>query len=210
MSVLSSKRPHHQGVEHGMANDRWNGAPTLPAAQTVDNAGNNRQCQIDSATGVSNCKYGRHEEHDANLKCSFPAQVSSYKKKAVIHQAPKKQFFCYRRDEYRPQYFSCGHLSIDGQIPLPHTDPEQRKHGDRRKRRPLNGPAVYTLQRQDQSLVCAAHLPSEFPECNREQPYDPPIGNSHTHHCEAPRGQPRNWQPLPPPFHPERSRNDYF
>jgi hypothetical protein len=43
MSVLSSERPHDQGVEHGMANNRWNDAAALQATQTIDNAGNGRQ-----------------------------------------------------------------------------------------------------------------------------------------------------------------------
>ena len=107
MSVLSSERPHDQGVEHSMANNRWNDAPALPATQTIDNASNGRQCQIDSAASVGNCKYGRHEEHDESLKCSFRMQLSPYKEKAVIHQAAKEKLFCYWRDEYRPQHFSC-------------------------------------------------------------------------------------------------------
>jgi hypothetical protein len=210
MSALSSERPHDQGIEHGMANNRWKDAPALPAAQTIDNASNDRQRQIDSAASMSNCKYERYAEHDQSLKSSLRVQPSTYNEKAVIHQAAKEELFCYWRDEYRPEHFSCRHLSVDGQVPILHTDPEQREEGDRRKRCPLNCSAIYTPQRQDQSLVRAADLPSEFPKSNCEQPYDPPIGNSHTHHCEAPRRQPRNWQPLPPPFRPERLRNDYF
>ena len=87
MSVLSSERPHDQGVEHSMANDRWNDAPAFPAAQTVDNASDDRQCQVDPAASVSDPKYGRHEEHDENLISSFPSQVSPYTTKAAIHQA---------------------------------------------------------------------------------------------------------------------------
>ena len=64
MIVLSSERRHDQGVKDRMANDRWNDAPALPAAQTVDNTSNNRQFQIDPATSVGNCKYKRHAEHD--------------------------------------------------------------------------------------------------------------------------------------------------
>jgi hypothetical protein len=210
MSVLSSERPHDQGVEHSMANDRWNDAPAFPAAHTVDDASNDRQCQVDPAASVSDPKYGRHEEHDENLISSFPSQVSPYKEKAAIRQAAKKQLFCYRRDEYRPHYSPCGHTSVNGQAPVLHIDPEQREEADRRERRPLNGPTVYTLQRQDRSLVRAAHLPSESPKRNCKQTYDPPIGNSHTHHCESPSRQPSNWQPLPPPFHSERLRNDYI
>ncbi len=210
MSVLSSESPHDQGVEHCMANNRWNHAPALQATQTVDNGSDGGQCQIDSAASMSNCKYGRHAEHDENLKSSLRVQPSSYKEKAVIHQAAKEELFCYWRDEYRPEHFSCGYLCVDRQIPLPHTDPEQHEEGDRRKRRPLNSSAVHALQRQGPSLVRAARLPSEFPKCNCNEPYDPPIGNSHTHHCEAPRRKPRNWHPLPPPFHPERLRNDYL
>ena len=48
MSVLSSERPHDQGVEHCMANNRWYDAAALQATQTIDNAGNGRQCQINS------------------------------------------------------------------------------------------------------------------------------------------------------------------
>ena len=210
MSPLSSERPHDQGVEHSMANNRWKDTPALPAAQTIDNASNDRQRQIDSAASMSNRKYERYAEHDQSLKSSLRVQPSTYKEKAVIHQAAKEELFCYWRDEYRPEHFSCRYLSVDGQIPILHTDPEQGEEGDRRKRCPLNCSPVYTPQRQDRSLVRAAHLPSEFPKCNGEQPYDPPIGNSHTHHCDAPRRQPPNWQPLPPPFHPERLRNDYF
>jgi hypothetical protein len=210
MSVLPSERPHDQGVEHSMANDRWNDAPAFPAAQTVDNAGNDRQCQVDPAASVSDSKYGRHEEQDENLISSLPSKVSPYKKKAVIHQAPKKQLLCYRRDEYRPQYFPCGHTTVDRQAPVLHKDPEQRKKADRRERRPLNGHTAYTLQRQDRSIVRAAHLPSESPKHNCKQTYDPPIGNSYTHHCESPSRKPSTWQPLPPPFHSERLRNDYI
>jgi len=210
MSLLSSERPHDQGIEQSMANNRWNDTAALQTTQTIDNASNDRQCQVNSAASVSDCKYGRHEEHDEGFKSPFRAQLSSYKEKAVIHQAAKEELFGYGRDEYRPQHFSCGHLSIDGQIPLLHADAEQQKEGDRRERRPLNSRAIHPLKRQDRSLVRAAHLPSEFPKCNCEQPYYPPIGNSHTYHREAPRYQPRNWQPLPPPFHSERSRNDYF
>ena len=133
MIVLSSERPHDQGVKDSMANDRWNDAPALPAAQTVDNASNDRQFQIDSAASVGNCKYERHEEHDENLKCSFRAQVSSYKEKAVIHQAAKEQLLRYWRDEYRPQHLSRWHLSIDRKTPVVHTYPEQREESDRRK-----------------------------------------------------------------------------
>src|SRR5260370_23180445 len=108
-----------------MANNRWNDAPALQATQTIDNASNGRQCQIDSAASVSDCKYGRDEEHDESFKCSFRVQLSSYKEKAVIHQAAKEELFCYWRYEYRPQHFSpCRHFSIDGQIPLLHTEPE--------------------------------------------------------------------------------------
>lgn len=210
MSALSSEHPHDQGIENSMANDRWNDTPAFPATQTVDDASNHRQCQIGSGASVSTCKYRCHEEHDKKLECSFPAQLSSYYKKAVIHQAAKEELFCYWRDEYRPQHFSSWYLSIDRQIPLLHTDPEQREESECREHRPLNCPAAHALQRQDRSLVCAAHLPGEFPKCNRKQPYDPPIGDSHTDHCETPRCQPRNWQPLPPPFHSERLRNDYF
>ena len=209
MSVLSSEGPHDQGVKHSMANNRWNDAPALQATRTIDNASNGRQCQINSCASVSDCEYGRHEEHDESLKGPFRAQLSSYKEKAVIHQAAKEELFCYWRDEYRPQHFSSGYPSIDRQIPLLHTDPEQQEESDRRKRSPLNSPAVHTLQRQDRGLVRAAHLPSQFPKRNRKQPYNPPIGDSHTHHYEAPRRQPRNWQPLLPPFHSERLRDDY-
>ena len=210
MSVLSSERPHDQGVEHSMANNRWDDAAALQATQTIANACNCRQCQINSVASMSNCKYESYAEHDQSLKSSLRVQPSTYKEKAVIHQAAKEELFCYWRDEYRPEHLSCRYLSVDGQIPILHTAPEQREEGNRRKRRPLNCCAFYTPQRQDRNLVRAAHLPSEFPKCNCEQPYDPPIGNRRTHHCEAPRRQPRNWQPLPPPFHPERVRNDYF
>ena len=210
MSGLSFERPHYRGVEHSVANNRWNDAAALQATETIDNASNGRQCQINSGASVSNRKYGGHEEHDENLKCTFRAQLSSYKEKAVIHQAAKEELFCYGRDEYRPQHFSWRYPSIDGQVPLLHADAEQQEEGDRRERRPLNSRAIHPLQRQDRSLFRAAHLPSEFPKCNCEQSYDPPIENSHTHHCEAPRCQPRNWQPLPSPFHFERSENDYF
>jgi hypothetical protein len=210
MNVLSSERPHDQSVEHSMANNRRNDAATFQATQTVDNASNGRQYQINSGASVSDCKYGRHEEHDENLKCPIRTQLSSNKEKAVIHQSAKEELFCYWRNEYRPQHFSRWYLSIDRQIPLLHTDPEQREEGECLERRPLDCAAAHALQREDRSLVRAAHLPSEFPKCNCEQPYDPPIGNSHTHHCEAPSRQPRNWQPPPPPFRPERLRNDYF
>ena len=156
MIVLSSESPHEQGVEHSMANNCWNDAPALQATQTVDNASNGRQCQIDSAASVSNCKYGRHEEHDESLEGPFRAQLSSYKEKAVIHQAAKEEFFCYWGDEYRPQHFSSWYFSIDRQIPLLHTDPEQREEGDRRERRRSNCAAVYTLQRQNWSPVRTA------------------------------------------------------
>jgi hypothetical protein len=210
MSALSSESPHDQGVEQSMANNRWDDAPGPQAAQTIDNASNGRQCQIDSAAGVSNCKYGGYEEHDESLKYPFRAQLSSHKEKAVIHQAAKEELFGYWRDEHRPKHFPCRYLSIDRQIFLLHADPEQQEEDGRRKRRPLNSPAVHTLQRQDWSLVRAAYLPSEFPKCNGKHPYDPPKGDSHTHHCEAPRRQPRNWQPPLPPSHTERLRNDYF
>jgi hypothetical protein len=210
MIVLSSKRPHDQGVKHRMANDCRNDAPALPAAQTVDNASNDRQFQIDSAASVGNRKYECHAEHDENLKRSFPSQVSSYKEKSVIHQAAKEQLLCYRRDEYRPQHFSRRHLSIDRQTPAGHAYPEQCEEADRRERRRLNCAAVYRLQRQCWSPVRTAHLPSEFPKPNREQAYHPPIGNSRTHHSQAPRRQPCNRKPLPPPFHPGRLRHDYF
>ena len=210
MIVLSSERPHDQGVKHSMANDRWNDAPALPAAQTVDNASNHRQFQIDSAPSVGNRKYGRHAEHNENLKCSFPSQISSYKEKSVIHQAPKEQLLRYWRDEYRPQHFCRRHLSIDRQTPAVHAYPEQREESDRGERRRLNCPAVYALQRQHWSPVRTAHLPSEFPKPNREQAYHPPIGNSRTHHSQAPRRQPCNRKPLPPPFHLGRLRHDYF
>jgi hypothetical protein len=210
MSVLSTEIPHDKGVEHSMANNRWNDAPALQTTHAIDKTGNGRQRQINSGTSVSDCKYGSHEEHDEGLKCSFRVQLSSYKEKAVIHQSAKEELFCYWRDEYRPQHFSSWYLSIDRQIPLLHTDPEQREEGERRERRPLDCAPAHALQRQDRSLVRAAHLPSEFPKCYSKQPYDPPIGDSHTHHCDAPRRQPRNWQPLPRPFHSERLRNDYF
>ena len=61
MSVLSSERAHYQGVEHSVANNRWNDAAALQATQTIDNASNGRQCQINSGASVSACKYGRHE-----------------------------------------------------------------------------------------------------------------------------------------------------
>lgn len=210
MSVLSSERPHDQGIEHSVANNRWNDAAALQATQAIDNASNYRQCQINSSASMSDCKYGRHEEHDESLKCPFRAQLSSYEEKAVIHQAAKEELFRYWRDEYRPQHFCCRYFSIDRQIPLLYTDPEQREESDRRKSRPLNSRSVHSLQRQDGRLVRAAHLPGEFPKCNGKRPYHPPIGDRHAHHCEAPRRQPCNWQPLPPPFHSERLRYDYF
>jgi hypothetical protein len=210
MIVLSSERPHDQGVKHSMANNRWNDTPALPAAQTVDNTSNHRQFQIDSAASVGNRKYGRHTEHDEHLKCSFPTQVSSCNKKALIHQAAKKQLLRYWRDEYRPEHFPRRHLSIHRQTPIVYAYPEQREEGDRRERRPLNCPAVYTVQRKHWSLVRTAHLPSEFPKPYCEQTYHPPIGNSRTHHSEAPRRQPCNRKPLPPPFHPGKLRHDYF
>jgi hypothetical protein len=197
MIVLSSERPHDQGVKDRMANDRWNDAPALPAAQTVDNTSNDRQFQIDSATSVGNRKYKRHAEHNENLKYLFPSQVSSYKEKSVIHQAAKEQLLCYRRDKYRPQHPSPWNLSIDRQTPVVHAYPEYREERDRRERRRLNCPAVYALQRKRWSLVRTAHLPSEFPKPNCEQTYHPPIGNSRTHHSHAPRHQPRNGKPLP-------------
>src|ERR1700733_5243258 len=104
--------------------DRWNDAPALPAAKTVDNASNDRQFQIDSPASVGNRKYERHAEHDENLKRPFPSQISSYKEKSVIHQAPKEQLLGYWRDEYRPQHFRRRHLSIDGQTPAVHAYPE--------------------------------------------------------------------------------------
>jgi len=145
MSVLSSERPHDQGVEQSMTNNRWNDAAALQATQTIDNASDGRQCQINSGASVRDCKYGRHEEHDEGLKCPFRAQLPSYKEKAVIHQAAKEELFCYRRNERRPQHFSGGDLSIDGQIPLLHADPEQREEDDRCKRRPLNSRAIHPL-----------------------------------------------------------------
>src|SRR5436305_1636912 len=100
MSALSSERPHNETVEHSVTNNRWNDAATLQATQTIDNASNGRQCQINSDSGVGDCKYGRHEEHDESLKCPFRTQLSSYKEKTVVHQAAKEELFCYWRDEY--------------------------------------------------------------------------------------------------------------
>ena len=90
MSVLSSERPHDQGVEHSMANDRWNDAPALPAAQTVDNASNDRQCQVDPAASVSDPKYGRHEEQDENLISSFPCAGFALQKESRYSSGREK------------------------------------------------------------------------------------------------------------------------
>jgi hypothetical protein len=210
MRSLSSECRHDESVESSMANDSRNDAPTLPATQAVDNASNNRQRVIDSAASMSNSKYQRYEEHDKKFKYWLPAQASPDKENAVIHQATKEQLLSDRRDEHRPHRLCCWHPSMNGQIPMHYTNAEQCEESNRPTSRPPDRAGVCTLQRKDWSLVRAAHLPSELPKCNSEHPYDPPIRNSRAHHSQAPRRQPRDRKPFPPPFHSERLRNDHL
>ena len=130
MSVLSSERPHDQGVKHSMANNRWNDAPALPAAQTIDNASNDRQCPDRfrvRAWATANTNATKSMTKISNAR--FRAQLSSYKEKSVIHQAAKEQLFCYWRDEYRPQHFSRRYLSIDRQTPASSHIPRTARRG---------------------------------------------------------------------------------
>ena len=122
MIVLSSERPHDQGVKHSMANDRWNDAPAFPAAQTVDNASNDRQCQIDSAASVGNRKYGRHEEQDENLISLVSIARFRPTKRNPLYIRPRKNSSSVIGEMSTDHStFPAGTLSIDRQTPVQFT-----------------------------------------------------------------------------------------